>query len=145
MATLFFQLLRFKIYRFHWIYFFFFEHSPCNSLFIHNLGSSPSKIWNWSAYMEGKKRPKNEAGHLRLVGGSLNKQGNLLLSLSWLSSFQHLSTRISKCYVKALMGFSHVHSPNGLNNTLLSQRVSFKWLRLWEWWAEHTLQGQGSG
>lgn len=26
--------------------------------------------------MEGKKRPKNEAGHLRLVGGSLNKQGN---------------------------------------------------------------------
>lgn len=34
----------------------------------------------------------------------------------------NLSTRIFKIYREAVTEFSHVYSPDGLNNTLLSQR-----------------------
>ena len=33
----------------------------------------------------------------------------------------HLPTRILKVFIEALMGFSHVLHPDGLNNTLLFQ------------------------
>ena len=33
----------------------------------------------------------------------------------------YLPARILKFYIEALTGFSHVFSPDGLNNTLLSQ------------------------
>ena len=32
-------------------------------------------------YTEGKDRPKKETGHCKLVGGSFNKQGNILRRL----------------------------------------------------------------
>ena len=40
-------------------------------------GVSLGEIWNWPPYSEGREWPKKEAGHPRLVGGSINKQGNL--------------------------------------------------------------------
>lgn len=39
------------------------------------LRGFPGEIPNWAP--EGKEKPKKEAYHSRLVGGRLNKQGNL--------------------------------------------------------------------
>lgn len=63
---------------------------------------------------EGKERLKEEADHCRSVGGSFNKQGNLLtrlvlvghkMSRSW-----HPVARIINVYIEALAGFSHIWS-----------------------------------
>ena len=69
----------------------------------------------------GKERLKKEVGY-RLVGGSFNKQGNLYMRLGSHKTSRSLDlpTKILKVYTEALMGFSHVFSPDGLNNTLLS-------------------------
>lgn len=40
-------------------------------------GTSLGEIWNWPPYSEGREWPKKETGHPRLVGDSINKQGNL--------------------------------------------------------------------
>lgn len=39
-------------------------------LLVYNLESFPGEIRNWAPYMEDKMRPKKEAGHSRIVGGS---------------------------------------------------------------------------
>ena len=38
-----------------------------------------------------------------------------------MTSSPHPPTSILKVYIEALTGFSHIHSPDGLDNTLLSQ------------------------
>lgn len=43
------------------------------------------------------------------------------------------------------MGLSHGYSPDGLNNTLLSQATSLKWLLVWAQGVECTLEGKGRG
>lgn len=73
---------------------------------------------------DGRERPKKKAVHSKLVGDRLNKQGNFLMRLVFgsprMSRSPHSSTRIVKVYKEALTGSSHIHSPDGLNNTLLS-------------------------
>lgn len=75
--------------------------------------------------MEGKRRPKKGADKSRLVGNIYNKQGNLHLTLALDSCKMSRSlppaTRILKVYIEALPGFSHVFSPDDLNNTFFSQ------------------------
>ena len=74
--------------------------------------------------MQGKERPRKEANHLRLVGGRFDKQGNLHMRLflsDKMSTSPHPPARVLKVYIEALTRFSHVYSPDGLNNTLLSQ------------------------
>ena len=53
----------------------------CQLLFS-NLWNSLSEIWNQSLKMEGKERWEEEVDHSRWVGGKLDKQGNLHLSLA---------------------------------------------------------------
>lgn len=50
--------------------------SECMEVLVHNLGKFLGEIRSWPSYMKGKERPKEEADHSRLVGDSLNKQGN---------------------------------------------------------------------
>lgn len=56
---------------------------------------------------------------------SLISKGTCMQGLSWagckVSRFLHPPTRILKVYIKALTGFSHIHYPEDLNNTLFSQ------------------------
>ena len=63
--------------------------------------------------------------HTRLVGGKFNKQENLhtrlVLGGCKMSRSLHPPARILKDYIEALPGFSHLFSPDVLNNTLLSQ------------------------
>ena len=71
------------------------------------------------------KRDWRETGRSRLVGGRFNKQGNfntsLVLGSCRTSRSPHLPARILEIYIKTLTGFNHVFSPEGLNNTLLSE------------------------
>lgn len=80
---------------------------------------------NWPLYIVGKERPKKEAEHSGLVGGSFNSKrnlhGRLVLGIHKMSRSLHPSTRILNIYTEALNGFSHIHYPDGLSNTLLSQ------------------------
>lgn len=68
---------------------------------------------NWPLYIVGKERPKKEAEHSGLVGGSFNSKGNLhrrlVLGLHKMSRSLHPSTRILNVYTEALAGFSHIH------------------------------------
>ena len=54
-----------------------------------------------------------------------NKQGKLLTRLALgsqkTSRSRHPPARILEVYTETLTGFSHVHCPDGFNNTLLSQ------------------------
>lgn len=98
---------------------------------------------------DGRKPPKKKAVHSRWVGCRFNKQGNLLMKLVLgnprMSRSPHSSTRILKVYEEALTGFSDIHSPDGLNDTLLSQDCVLGQLLLWEQRAEGVYQGQRSG
>ena len=80
---------------------------------------------NCFPYADGKERLKKEVDHSRLVGGRFNKQVNLHMRLVLgscnMSRSLHSPARILKVYTEALTGFSHIFSPDGLNNTLLSQ------------------------
>lgn len=68
---------------------------------------------------------RKEADHPALGGGSFNKQGKLHIRLVLggckMSRSLHLPTRVLRVYIEALMGFSHIQSPDGLNNILFSQ------------------------
>lgn len=68
---------------------------------------------------------KKEADHSRLIGGMFNKQRNahvrLILDSCNMSRSLHLSTRILRGCGEALNVFSHIFSPGGLTNALLSQ------------------------
>ena len=75
----------------------------------------------------GQGDTKEGADHSRLVGGRFNKQGNLhtriVLGGCKTSGLPHLPPGILKVYIEALIGFSHVRRPDGLNSTGLC-RVS---------------------
>lgn len=74
--------------------------------------------------MEGKERWKKEADQSRMIGDRFNKQGNLtrpVLGDHKTSRCLHAPTIILKVYIESLPGFSHVYSPDGLNNTSLSK------------------------
>lgn len=70
-------------------------------------------------------KSKEEAEQFRLIGDMFNKQRNLyvrlILGSCKMSRSLHLPSRILRGYVEAVNGFSHIFSPGGLNNTLLSQ------------------------
>ena len=60
------------------------------------------------------------------------------------SSGRHPPTRILKVYIETLTGFRHIFSPDGLNNTLVSQGFIYeKRLPLWEQRGDCISQGQG--
>ena len=88
---------------------------------------------NRSPYVEDRDRPKTEAGHLRLVGGRFNK------------GTPHLPARILRAFLEALTGFSHIAFSGSQQPVSLSRLHPWKWLPVWEQWAEGTHQGQGSG
>ena len=70
----------------------------------------------------GRERQNKEVGHLRLVGGSFNKQGKLLMGLSWAVNRSPAPThQILNVYREALTGVSRVYWPDTLNTTLLTQ------------------------
>ena len=99
-------------------------------------------------YTQGKERQRKEADHYRLVGGSVNKQGNLHMRIvlgGLKTRSLHLTSRILKVYTEGLPGFIHIFSPDGLNNTFLSQVHILQRPSLWQQWAEYTFQGQGMG
>lgn len=89
------------------------------------LRNFTGELWNWHPYVKGKKTPKIEAGHSRLVGGRFHKQGNLSTKLRLgclkMGRSLHLSMRILEVYIEALTGFSYMYYPEGLNHTLFSQ------------------------
>lgn len=47
--------------------------------------------------------------------------GNFRLILGGCKTSRLLAIKIVRVYIESLMGFCHIHSPDGLNNTLLSQ------------------------
>lgn len=84
-------------------------------------------------HTQGPRRDKKEAGPSRVVGGSFNKQGDLLTRLV-LGGCTPLPSRILKVSREASMGFSPVHHPDGLNTTILSQgTLNGSWSRKREW------------
>lgn len=76
---------------------------------------------NWLLYMECQEILKKEADHSRSVGGKFNKQGNLLVRPVLCGCKVSTSLSGRKVYTVALTGFSYMHSPDGLRNTLHSQ------------------------
>lgn len=87
-----------------------------SAMLVHNLKSSLDKILYQHPNIESKDRPKKEAGHSRLAGGSFNKQGSLhtrlVLGNHRRGMSPHLPTRIFKFYIEALTGFSHAYHPH---------------------------------
>ena len=80
---------------------------------------------NWHLYIKGKERWKKEAAHTRFVSDKFHKLGDLSMRLvfgsSKISRFQHPPVRVLKVCIKVLTKFGHLLSPDGLNNTFLSQ------------------------
>lgn len=67
---------------------------------------------------------KKGADNPRLVGDPFNRQRNLHMRLvqgGLKTSRSHVPARILKVYMKAISGFSHIFTPDGLNSALLSQ------------------------
>lgn len=77
----------------------------------------------WTARRDGRKE---EAGHPRSVGGRFNRQSNLQEGLSWVPQDRRISASTPFIYMEALIGFSHMHHPGGLNNTSLSQSYALE-------------------
>lgn len=114
-----------------------------------NLGSFLGEICDWAPYMQGRERPKKEAGHSKLVGGGFNKQRNLGMRLVFhglkTGRSPCLPTWILKVYIETLTGFSHVYHSAGLNNTLLSQVCVFEMAASMGIVGGCTFQGWGLG
>lgn len=72
-------------------------------------------------------RSEKGAGHSRLGGGSVNKQGNLpqrlVLGACNTSQSPHSRTGILHVYTEALTGFSHVNRPHGPPATRPTRRA----------------------
>lgn len=79
---------------------------------------------------EVKERLKKEAGHSRLVGGSYNKQGHLLMRLVLdgckMSRCLQPPVRILRVYIEDLLWFSDVFRSDDLNSTFLFQGYVFE-------------------
>lgn len=75
--------------------------------------------------MEGKEK---EADHFRLVDGRFNKQGSLHMNLVLGNRKvnREVACRNLKSLHRGLNGFSHIHSPDDLHKTLLSQDCIFE-------------------
>lgn len=84
-------------------------------MLVHNLRISPSKIGYSPPYAEGRERLKKETDHSKWVGGSFNKQRNLVMMLVLgghkMSRFQHPLNRNLTVCTETLLGFSHVSDP----------------------------------
>ena len=80
--------------------------------------------------MEGKKRSEKEEDHPRLIGGRFSKQGNvhrrLVLGSCKVRKSLNLPTRILKVCIEDLTEFSHIFSPDGLSNAIVSQVCIFE-------------------
>ena len=76
-----------------------------------------------SAKSAKRDQRKRKTVGSRLVGGSLISKRTYTQDLPWakMSRSPRLLARILKVYIEALTGLSHIHNPQGLNNTLLSQ------------------------
>ena len=99
--------------------------------------------------IHGEQGEMEERGsHSRWVGGQGNKQTNLhmrlVLGSSKMSRSLHPPARICKVYAEALAGFSHISSPDGVDNTLLSQGCvlgtalivgTVGWMRTFQGWS----------
>lgn len=74
-------------------------------------------------YIKNKERWE-KGDHSRLVGNRFALQGSLhtrfVLVTGKTSRSLHVPARILRVYIEALMGFSHVFGPDGLNNTAFS-------------------------
>lgn len=99
--------------------------TPLCIVFIHSTLMDTCCFANWLPYREGKERWKKEAAHTRFVGDKFHKLGDLgmrlVLGSSKISRFQHPPVRVLKVCIKVLTKFGHLLSPDGLNNTFLSQ------------------------
>ena len=115
------------------------------------VGLQPLELPKWSLKPDpihgGQGEMEERGTPLQLVGGRLHKQGNLhmrlVLGSCKLNRSSHPPTSTLKVDVEAFTGFSHIHSPHGLNKPYSLKDVSLNRLPLWERWAEHTFQGQG--
>lgn len=67
----------------------------------------------------GQGRPEGRGRWPQISSGRSDKQGDLGSYKT--SRSQHPPARILKVYNEALMGFSHMHHPDGLHTTLLFQ------------------------
>lgn len=125
---------------------FYFQMSMC---LFPTSGVPMGEIWNCLPYPEeDKERLKNKAHLYRLVHGGFNKKWYLLkrfVSSGHKTRSLHLPARLKNIYIAALMGFSHIHSPDGINNTLFSQGYNLEMAPSANWWAKRTFQGQGRG
>lgn len=98
-------------------------------------------------YSEDKEWQKKKAGHYTSVGGRFNKQGNSHMRHSLgghkASRSPHLPAKIlsvcrglgSAAYSVLMVSMAHCSL----------KAESLKRLWQWEWWVEHTFQGQGRG
>lgn len=83
------------------------------------VGSQPQEFLGKPGYSppstEGRERLKKEADHSKWVGGSFNKQRNLVMMLALgahkMSRFQHPLNRNVTVYTQTLLGFSRVSGP----------------------------------
>ena len=94
-------------------------------------GGSLGESQHWSPYMEGEERRREGAGHSRLVGGSLKKQGDSLmrLVLAKMGRSAHLPARILKVCGEDLTGFRHGCGQMLPTTHCCLKAASFKWLR----------------
>lgn len=130
----------------------FLNHKTFSYLFVASQTSGTSWVKSETGPLTQRaSRDQRKRQNPRLVGGRLSKQGNLhtrlILGDCKTSSSSHTPARIFNVCIEAFTGFKHIYGPNGLNNTLLafSRLRPWKWLPVWEQWAEHTFQGQVRG
>lgn len=96
--------------------------------------------------MERKERPKKEADHSTLGGGSLNEQGKLHIMFvlcghkTWRS--MHRPTRILKVYVEVQ---SHMPSRQSEQHIVPSRLYFSKWLSLWGGGQDVRFKDRGGG
>lgn len=78
------------------------------TLLVCNSRNSPSEIWYWPPYMQGKERLKKETGHSKLGGARFNKHRNLHTRLFFngckTSKRLHPPARTLKLYIELQQG-----------------------------------------
>ena len=81
------------------------------------------KLGSFRLSSTSTQRARRNQRKRKTAGGSLISMRTYTQDLPWAktSTSLHLLARILKVYIEALIGFSHIHNPHGLNNTLLSQ------------------------
>lgn len=102
---------------------YWFPDGKCIHLSIGILSLSVIAIGSQIGPIHGRQGKTEEKGRPLQTGRvGLTSKGTYIQILSLAASGSlHLSARILKVYIETLMGFSHIFSPDGLNNTLLFQ------------------------